>query len=195
MKFLCFLMLSSLLSVLLGSCRNGEQRVICETVEEKADTFRNVLFFTNDSCMKMRICSNYGKIDSIIDSDISFDATYHSCGKGGFGFSKKDLNHIKNADLREKIAYYYSEWDFDENNMPAEPTAVLLAQRGEKFYLNTLESVDNACSLPQNTPVTCKAYCLEVFTKEGVFSDVVIYDLRMCQKTNNSIMDNVENQK
>ncbi len=125
---------------------------------------------------------NYSDIDSIHCFHLSFEAIFHSCGKGGFGFSKEDLKHIKNADLREKIAYYYREWDYDENNMPAEPTAVLLAQRGEKFYLNTLESVDNACSLPQNTPVTCKAYCLEVFTKEGVFNDVVIYDMRMCQK-------------
>ena len=182
MKFLCFLMLSSLLSVLLGSCRNGEQRVMCETVEEKADTFRNVVFFTNDSCVKMRICSNYGKIDSIIDSNISFDATYHSCGKGCYGFSKEDLKLIMNADLREKIFYYYSEWDFDENNMPAEPSAVLLSQRGEDFYFNALECVDNACVLPKNAPVSCKAYWLEVFTKEGVFNDVVIYDMRMCQK-------------
>lgn len=182
MKFLYFLMLSSFFSIILGSCRNGERRVICETVAEKTDASRNVVFFTNDSCVKMRICSNYEIIDSIIDSNISFDATYYHCGKGGFGFSKEDLKLIKNADLREKIAYYYREWDFDEHNMPAEPTAVLLSQRGKKFYLNTLESVENACSLPQNTPIICKAYCLEIFTKEGVYNEVVIYDMKILQK-------------
>ena len=75
---------------------------------------------------------NYSDIDSIHCFHLSFEAIFHSCGKGGFGFSKEDLKHIKNADLREKIAYYYREWDYDENNMPAEPTAVLLAQRDKK---------------------------------------------------------------
>lgn len=171
--------LSSLFASVMGSCHNGEQSVINETGAEKADTSRSVVLFTNDSCMKMILCSNYEEIDSITDSNISFDATYHHCGKGDFVFSKKDLIRIKNADLREKISYYYSEWGCEENHIPVEPTAVLLLQGGKELYLNTLESVENACGLPINTPVTCKAYSIEVFTKTGVFNELVIYDMKI----------------
>ena len=119
---------------------------------------------------------NYSAIDSIRCTRHSFEATYHSCGKGFFNFQKQDLKFIKDKTLYEEIAYYYVIQDFEEN-LCEEPTAVLLSQGGEKFYLNTLKGAKNACDFPENSIVSCQAYRLEVFTKEGVFNEVVIYEM------------------
>ena len=119
---------------------------------------------------------NYSAIDSIRCTRHSFEATYHSCGKGFFNFQKQDLEFIKDKTLYEEIAYYYVIQDFEEN-LCEEPTAVLLSQGGEEFYLNTLRGAKNACDFPENSIVSCQAYRLEVFTKEGVFNEVVIYEM------------------
>ncbi|MDY6347358.1 MAG: hypothetical protein SPL42_02850 [Bacteroidales bacterium] len=124
---------------------------------------------------------NYNHIDSISVSNHSFEALYLSCGKGHFNFQDLDLAFIKDEALREEIAYYYVIRDFEEN-MPADPTAVLLSQGGEEFYLTTVERVKNSCSLPKDKPVTCKAYLFEVFTKEGLFNEVVVYDIKPREK-------------
>jgi hypothetical protein len=87
------------------------------------------------------------------------------------------LEYIKDKTLYEEIAYYYVIQDFEEN-LCEEPTAVLLSQGGEEFYLNTLRGAKNACDFPENTPVVCQAYLLEVFKKEGVFNEVVIYEMK-----------------
>ena len=123
----------------------------------------------------------YNNIDSISVSTHSFEAFYLSCGKGNFNFQEQDLAFIKNEALREEIAYYYVIRDFEEN-MPADPTAVLLSKGGKEFYLTTVEQVKNSCSLPKNKPVTCKAYLFSVFTKEGVFNEVVVYDIKPREK-------------
>ena len=173
------------LLVSCGSNRDDTGELAQNTAGENhsEENTHSILAFDDGSSVALRDkYMNYSDIDSIRCFHYSFEAIYHSCGKGRFGFSKEDLKHIKNVDLQENIAYYCREWDFDENNMPEEPTAVLLSQRGEEFYLNTLKNVDNACSLPQNTPVTCKAYCLEVFTKEGAYNEVVIYEMNILQK-------------
>ena len=120
---------------------------------------------------------DYNNIDSINVSKKSFDAIYHHCGKGRFDFIKQDLKFIKDKTLREEIAYYYVIRDGEEN-LCEEPTAVLLSQGGEEFYLNTLKGVENACSFPENTPVTCQAYWLKIHTPNGVFDEVVIYDMK-----------------
>ena len=120
---------------------------------------------------------DYSSIDSINVFQKSFDATYHHCGKGHFDFHKQDLKFIKDKTLREEIAYYYVIRDGEEN-LCEEPTAVLLSQGGEEFYLNTLKGVENACSFPENTPVTCQAYWLKIHTPNGVFDEVVIYDMK-----------------
>ena len=119
---------------------------------------------------------NYPAIDSIRCTRHSFEATYHSCGKGGFYFQKQDLKFIKDKELLKDLLSYYPDQDFEEN-MLEEPTAVLLLQGGEEFYLNTLKGVKNACDFPENSPVSCEAYLLEVFTKEGVFNEVVIDEI------------------
>ena len=120
---------------------------------------------------------DYNNIDSINVSKKSFDAIYHHCGKGHFDFHKQDLKFIKDKTLREEIAYYYAIRDGEEN-LCEEPTAVLLSQGGEEFYLNTLKGVENACNFPENTPVTCQAYWLKIHTPNGVFDEVVIYDMK-----------------
>ena len=124
---------------------------------------------------------DYSSIDSINVSQKSFDAIYRHCGKGLFDFQKQDLKYIKNKTLREEIAYYYVIRDGEEN-LCEEPTAVLLSQGGEEFYLNTLRGVENACSFPENTPVTCQAYWLKIHTPNGVFDVVVIYDMKTTVK-------------
>ena len=120
---------------------------------------------------------NYNNIDSINVSKKSFDAIYHHCGKGRFDFIKQDLKFIKDKTLREEIAYYYVIRNGEEN-LCEEPTAVLLSQGGEEFYLNTLKGVENACGFPENTPVTRQAYWLKIHTPNGVFDEVVIYDMK-----------------
>lgn len=124
---------------------------------------------------------NYNNIDSINVSQKSFDAIYHHCGKGHFDFHKQDLKFIKDKTLREEIAYYYAIRD-DEENLCEEPTAVLLSQGGEEFYLNTLKGVENACSFPENSPVTCQAYWLKIHTPNGVFDEVVIESMKKSQE-------------
>ena len=124
---------------------------------------------------------DYNNIDSINVSQKSFDATYHHCGKGHFDFHKQDLKFIKDKTLREEIAYYYAIRD-DEENLCEEPTAVLLSQGGEEFYLNTLKGVENACGFPENTPVTCQAYWLKIHTPNGVFDEVVIESMKKSQE-------------
>ena len=115
-------------------------------------------------------------VDSIRCTRHSFEATYHSCGKGHFDFQKQDLKFIKDKELLKDLLSYYPDQDFEEN-MLEEPTAVLLSQGGEEFYLNTLRGAKNACDFPENTPVVCQACLLEVFKKEGVFNEVVIYEM------------------
>ena len=137
-----------------------------------------VLTFSNrDSAILLEKFWRYNNIDSISVSSHSFEAIYLSCSKGDFNFQEQDLAFIKDKALREEIAYYYVIRDF-EVDMPAEPTAVLLSHGREEFCLTTVERVKNSCSLPENTPVACKAYLFSVFTKEGVFNEVVVYDIK-----------------
>ena len=124
---------------------------------------------------------DYSSIDSINVSKKSFVATYRHCGKGLFHFQKQDLKFIKDKTLREEIAYYYAIQD-DEENLCEEPSAVLLSQGGEEFYLNTLKKVENACSFPKNTPVTCQAYWLKIHTPNSVFDVVVIESMKKSQE-------------
>lgn len=120
---------------------------------------------------------SYNNIDSISVSSHSFEALYLSCCKGHYNFQEHDLAFIKDEALREEIAYYYVIRDLEEN-MPADPTAVLLSQGGKEFFFNTVERVKNSCRLPKDKPVTCKAYLFSIFTKEGVFNEVVVYDIK-----------------
>lgn len=137
----------------------------------------SLLFSDGESANLINKYMDYSSIDSINVSQKSFDAIYHHCGKGRFDFIKQDLKFIKDKTLREEIAYYYVIRDGEEN-LCEEPTAVLLSQGGEEFYLNTLKEVENACSFPENTPVTCQAYWLKIHTPNGVFDVVVIYDMK-----------------
>ena len=137
----------------------------------------SLLFSDGESANFINKYMDYSSIDSINVSQKSFDAIYHHCGKGRFDFSKQDLKFIKDKTLREEIAYYYVIRNGEEN-LCEEPTAVLLSQGGEEFYLNTLKGVENACSFPENTPVTCQAYWLKIHTPNGVFDEVVIYDMK-----------------
>ena len=134
-------------------------------------------FSDGDSAILLEKLWGYDSIDSISVSTHSFEALYLSCGKGNFNFQEQDLAFIKDEALREEIAYYYVIRDFEEN-MPAEPTAVLLSQGGKELYITTVERVKNSCRLPKDTPVTCKAYLFSVFTKEGLFNEVVVYDIK-----------------
>lgn len=118
---------------------------------------------------------NYNHIDSISFSPHSFEATYHHCGKGTLNFQENDLKFIKEKTLREELSYYNMR-DFEEDT-PKEPTAVLLSQGGEEFYLTTFKGVENACGFSENTPVTCKAFLFEVFTKEGKYNEVLICEM------------------
>ena len=137
----------------------------------------SLLFSDGESANFINKYKDYSSIDSINVSQKSFDATYHHCGKGHFDFHKQDLKFIKDKTLREEIAYYYVI-RVGEENLCEEPTAVLLSQGGEEFYLNTLKGVENACGFPENTPVTCQAYWLKIHTPNGVFDEVVIYDMK-----------------
>lgn len=141
----------------------------------------SLLFSDGESATIINKYLDYNNIDSINVSQKSFDATYHHCGKGHFDFHKQDLKFIKDKTLREEIAYYYVIRDGEEN-LCEEPTAVLLSQGGAEFYLNTLKGVENACSFPENTPVTCQAYWLKIHTSNGVFDEVVIYDMKTTVK-------------
>ena len=141
----------------------------------------SLLFSDGESATIINKYLDYNNIDSINVSQKSFDAIYHHCGKGGFDFQKQDLKFIKDKTLREEIAYYNVIRD-DEENLCEEPTAVLLSQGGEEFYLNTLKGVENACSFPENTPVTGQAYWLKIHTPNGVFDEVVIYDMKITEK-------------
>lgn len=141
-----------------------------------------VLTFSDGrSAMLFEKLWGYNNIDSISVSTHSFEALYLSCCKGDFNFQEQDLAFIKDEALREEIAYYYVIQDVEEN-MSAEPTAVLLSKGGKEFYLTTVKRVKNSCSLPKNKPVTCKAYLFSVFTKEGVFNEVVVYDIKPREK-------------
>ncbi|MBR4135132.1 MAG: hypothetical protein IKU03_01785 [Bacteroidales bacterium] len=133
-------------------------------------------FSDGHSALFLNKFRSYHNIDSISVSSHSFNALYLSCCKGDFNFQKQDLEFIKNEAVRKEIAYYYVIRDY-ETEMPPEPTAVFLLQGGEEFYITTVERVENSCGLPENTPVTCKAYLFEVYTKEGVFNEMVIYDM------------------
>ena len=137
----------------------------------------SLLFSDGESANFINKYMDYSSIDSINVSQKSFDAIYHHCGKGRFDFIKQNLKFIKDKTLREEIAYYYVIRDGEEN-LCEEPTAVLLSQGGEEFYLNTLKGVENACSFSENTPVTCQAYWLKIHTPNGVFDEVVIYDMK-----------------
>jgi hypothetical protein len=141
----------------------------------------SLLFSDGESATIINKYLDYNNIDSINVSQKSFVATYHHCGKGLFHFQKQDLKFIKDKTLREEIAYYYAIRD-DEENLCEEPTAVLLSQGGEEFYLNTLKKVENACSFPENTPVTCQAYWLKIHTPNGVFDEVVIESMKKSQE-------------
>lgn len=144
-------------------------------------TIPSLLFSDGESATIINKYLDYNNIDSINVSKKSFDATYHHCGKGHFDFHKQDLRFIKDKTLREEIAYYYVIRNGEEN-LCEEPTAVLLSQGGEEFYLNTLKGVENACSFPENSPVTCQAYWLKIHTPNGVFDEVVIYDMKTTVK-------------
>lgn len=141
----------------------------------------SLLFSDEESATIINKYLNYNNIDSINVSQKSFDATYRHCGKGRFDFIKQDLKFIKDKTLREEIAYYYAIRD-DEENLCEEPTAVLLSQGGEEFYLNTLKGVENACGFPENTPVTCQAYWLKIHTPNGVFDEVMIESMKKSQE-------------
>ena len=141
----------------------------------------SLLFSDGESANFINKYMDYSSIDSINVSKKSFNATYHHCGKGHFDFHKQDLRFIKDKTLQEEIAYYYAIRDGEEN-LCEEPTAVLLSQGGEEFYLNTLKGVENACSFPENSPVTCQAYWLKIHTPNGVFDEVVIYDMKTTVK-------------
>lgn len=141
----------------------------------------SLLFSNGESATIINKYLDYNNIDSINVSQKSFDAIYHHCGKGRFDFIKQDLKFIKDKTLREEIAYYYVIRDGEEN-LCEEPTAVLLSQGGEEFYLNTLKGVENACGFPENTPVTCQAYWLKIHTPNGVFDEVVIESMKKSQE-------------
>lgn len=143
--------------------------------------YSSLLFSDGESANIINKYLDYNNIDSINVSQKSFDATYRHCGKGLFHFQKQDLKFIKDKTLREEIAYYYVIRDGEEN-LCEEPTAVLLSQGGEEFYLNTLKKVENACSFPENTPVTCQAYWLKIHTPNGVFDEVVIESMKKSQE-------------
>lgn len=138
-------------------------------------------FSDGHSALFLNIYRSYNNIDSISVSSHSFEALYLSCCKGDFQFCEQDLRFIKDKSVRKEIAYYYVIRDF-EANLPAEPTAVILSQDGKEFYITTVKRVKNPCRLSENTPVTCKAYLFKVFTEEGVFDDVVIYDMKSLSK-------------
>ena len=141
----------------------------------------SLLFSDGESANFINKYMDYSSIDSINVSKKSFVATYRHCGKGLFHFQKQDLKFIKDKTLREEIAYYYAIQD-DEENLCEEPSAVLLSQGGEEFYLNTLKKVENACSFPKNTPVTCQAYWLKIHTPNSVFDVVVIESMKKSQE-------------
>ncbi|MBQ7489601.1 MAG: hypothetical protein IJP65_03060 [Bacteroidales bacterium] len=141
----------------------------------------SLLFSDGESATIINKYLDYNNIDSINVSQKSFVATYRHCGKGLFHFQKQDLKFIKDKTLREEIAYYYVIRDGEEN-LCEEPTAVLLSQGGEEFYLNTLKKVENACSFPENTPVTCQAYWLKIHTPNGIFDVVVIENMKKSQE-------------
>ena len=133
-------------------------------------------FSDGDSAILIEKLWRYNNIDSISVSTHSFEALYLSCCKGDFNFQEQDLAFIKDEALRKEIAYYCVIRDFEEDMR--DPTAVLLLQGEEEFYITTVERVKNSCRLPKGKPVTCKAYLFSVFTKEGVFNEVVVYDIK-----------------
>ena len=158
----------------------AQQTPTQESISECTKPF-SLLFSDGESANIINKYLDYNNIDSINVSQKSFDTIYHHCGKGRFDFIKQDLKFIKDKTLREEIAYYYAIRD-DEENLCEEPTSVLLSQGGEEFYLNTLKGVENACSFPENTPVTGQAYWLKIHTPNDVFDEVVIYDMKTSEK-------------
>ena len=79
--------------LLLVSCSSKPNHP-ADSAQDSGHEMHSTLTFNDGSAIVLaNKYLNYPAIDSIRCTRHSFEATYHSCGKGNFNFQKQDLKH------------------------------------------------------------------------------------------------------